>query len=156
MHLLALLLGGYAAKRLTDYPSEIRNLQSQIPDSDRDAVMGQYKKLPNDAKTSFKEALRNADVAAASKILGQDLSKYHVQLKKSGDSAEKVAAKSETSSPLPAQENIIDRVNRILAVPSSIDPDLVAEAAKRYAEAVPANSNMSITEKTKRLIEVAG
>ncbi|MDR3588539.1 MAG: hypothetical protein P4N41_02645 [Negativicutes bacterium] len=150
MHFLALLLGGLAVRQMTDYPSEIRNLKSQLPDSDRDAVLGQYKKLPNGAKASFKEALRNADVTAASQILGQDLSKYHLVLKKAGETDSDGATLPQ------AQSNIIDRVNKILAVPTSIDPDLYAEAAKRYAEAVPANSNMSIGDKTKRLLEVSG
>lgn len=154
MHFLALLLGGLAVRQATDYPSEIRNLKSQLPDSDRDAVLGQYKKLPNSAKTSFKEALRNADVAAASQILGQDLSKYHLALKKASDAGNS-GVKSESAG-APPQSNIVDRVNKILAVPTSIDPDLYAEAAKRYAEAVPANNSMSITDKTKRLLEVSG
>ena len=153
MHFLALLLGGLAAKQLTDYPSEIRNLKRQIPDSDRNPFLAQYKKLPNSAKVSFKEALRNADVTAASGILGQDLTKYHVVLKKAGDGD---GVSSESGNLPPVQSNIVDRVNKLLAVPTSIDPDLYAEAAKRYAEALPANNTMAITEKAKRLIEVSG
>jgi hypothetical protein len=155
MHFLAILLGGLGAfgvKQATDYPSEIRNLKKQIPDSDRDAFISQYKKLPASSKTSFKEALRNADVTAASQILGQDLTKFHVVLQKATDAGGDVA-KSET---LPPPSNIVDRVNKLLAVPTSIDPDLYAEAAKRYAEALPANNNLAITEKAKRLIEVSG
>ena len=154
MYFLAYLLGGLAVNQVVKYPSEIRNLKRQIPDSDQDAVLSQYKKLPNSAKTSFKEALRNADITAASQILGTDLTKYHVVLKKVGDAGSD-AAKNESSFP-PPQSNIIDRVNKLLAVPTSIDPDLYAEAAKRYAEALPANNSMSIADKTKRLLEVSG
>ena len=85
MNIFAILVGGLAAKKLTDYPSEIRNLRDQIPKTERDAVLSQYKKLSNKEKTSFKQALRNADINAASQILGQDLAKYNVVLKKKPD-----------------------------------------------------------------------
>ncbi|MDR3560670.1 MAG: hypothetical protein P4N59_04395 [Negativicutes bacterium] len=152
MNFLALLLGGLAVKQMTDYPAEIRDLRSKIPESDRDAVISQYKHLPGQSKTDFKQALRNADIVAASHILGQDLSKYNISLKKADAVAVQPAKTEEPAAP----ENIIDRVNRILAVPTDIDPDLVAEAAKRYEAAVPTRSDMSITEKTKRLTDVSG
>ena len=153
MHILALLLGGFAASQFTGYPSEINNMKGQIPKADRDAIMGQYKHLPGDAKTSFKQALRDADVAAASKILGQDLSKYNLVLKKAATAAETSQAQTPVVS---SGTDIIERVNKILAVPTGIDPELVAEAARRYEEAVPRGSSLSITEKTKKLIELSG
>jgi hypothetical protein len=150
MNFLAILLGGLAVKNVTDYPSEIRDLRKQIPPDERDAVMSQYKQLPNKSKADFKEALRNADLAAASQVLGKDLSKYNVVLNKK---ATEVAG----DAPLAQTENdFSNRVKQILAVPTpDIDPVLVAEAAKRYEAAVPSNSNMSISDKTKRLLELS-
>jgi len=63
---------------LFDYPKEIRQLQHQLPKSDRDAVMATYKKLSGKNKDSFKQALRNADVAGASAILNKDLTQYNL------------------------------------------------------------------------------
>ena len=153
MNILALLVGGLAAKQLTDYPSEIRNLRGQLPKSERDAFMQKYKALPGDSKTDFTQALRNADVAAASQILGTDLSKYSVVLKKDDASQTNATPDQPVFS---SGTDIIQRVNKILAVPTGIDPDLVAEAARRYEEAVPRGSNMSIAEKTRKIIETSG
>ena len=165
MNFLPLLLGAFAMKSMTGYPAEISNLTKQIPSSERDAVLQHYKSLPGQAKNDFKKALREADLTAASQILGEDLSRFNITLDPkavketagstefkptSGKDPEREAAGPEYNS------DIVARVNKILAVPTSIDPQLVAEAAKRYEEAVPARSAMSIDEKTKKLLEVSG
>jgi hypothetical protein len=161
MNPLFYLLGA-AANNLTDYPKEIRDLRGRVPKSERDAVLKQYKKLPRNQKSDFKAALRHADLAAASKILGQDVGKYYTEAKKNdkttADVAMKAAVETKLANVTPTQggSDIIARVNKLLAVPTSIDPDLLAEAARRYEEAVPSGSNLSITEKTKRLTDIAG
>lgn len=63
---------------LFDYPKEIKQMQNQLPQSDRDAVMATYKKLSGKNKDSFKQALRNADIAGASAILNKDLTQYNL------------------------------------------------------------------------------
>lgn len=162
MNIFAVLLGGFAVKQITDYPSEIKKLKNQLPKEDRDAFLDQYKHLANSDKKSFKQALRDADIKAASKILGQDLTKYNVVLKKQPVSDyQPIEGNPEVNGAPPKSDpasgtDIINKVNRLLAVPTSIDPELVAEAARRYEEAVPSSSNASITERTQRLLEVSG
>jgi len=70
---------------LFDYPRVIRQLRDQMPTSDRDAFINQYKKLPGKEKDAFKDALRKADGASASAILGQDLTKFKIEADKSAD-----------------------------------------------------------------------
>lgn len=152
MNFLALILGGALVKQWTDYPQEIRNLRDQLPSSDRDAVIQHYKTLPNEAKTDFKKALRNADLNAASQILGEDLSKYNIVLK-SKDSSPTATETAQAAGT--AESDFSTRINKILAEPMTVDPALVAEAAKRYEAAVPAGSDMNINEKVKRLLEIS-
>ncbi|HMM22918.1 MAG TPA: hypothetical protein PKA10_19570 [Selenomonadales bacterium] len=152
MGILGFLLGAVAVKQVTDYPPEIKKFSRQIPRSEREAVMQHYKELPGNAKADFKQALRKADVDAASQILGQDLSQYNLQLKKEA-AAKEAAAPSGAQSPL-VESDIVARINKILSEPSSIDPVLVAEAAKRYQAAL-GTGEMTITEKTKKLLEVS-
>ena len=158
MNFLALLLGAAAVKGIssaTGYPKEINEMARQIPGTERDAVLKHYKSLPGQSKDDFKKALRNADLTAASQILGEDLSRYNISFKaKTGVEA---SANSEEMPPdSTVQYDFAARINKILAVPTSIDPELVAEAAKRYEEAVPTSSKMGIDEKTKRLLSVSG
>ncbi|HWQ61067.1 MAG TPA: hypothetical protein VN521_02075, partial [Negativicutes bacterium] len=111
-----------------------------------------YKGLSGNAKTDFKTALRNADMAAASQILGQDLTKYNLAI---GKQAEPSKVNPETGEDLASPgSDFAARIDRILAVPTSIDPELVAEAAKRYEAAVPRSSGDSISDKTKKLLEL--
>lgn len=160
MNILTVLLGGaVATKKLTDYPAEIREFRDKLPKSERDAVLHQYKKLPRQAKADFKAALRNADMTAAGKILGEDLTKYNVALNKPAGEIKTVDARTADvkldNQEVPPEENIIARVNKILAVPTGIDPELVAEAARRYEECVPSGSNLAITDKTKRIVDLS-
>jgi hypothetical protein len=152
MNIFAILFGAMAVKKM-DYPSEIRDLKAKLPESERAEFLQHYKKLPNQAKTDFKTALRNADVTAASKILGEDLTKYNLALKPANGKA--IEAKVDNPETLSGESDIIARVNKILAVPTGIDPELVAEAARRYEEAVPSGSTMAITEKTQRIIDLS-
>lgn len=152
MGIFGFLLGAAAVKQVTDYPPEIKKFSRQIPNADRDAVMKHYKELPGKSKADFKQALRNADVNAASQILGQDLSQYNLQLKKEA-TAKDTTTTNDAQSPL-VESDIVARINKILATPSSIDPVLVAEAAKRYQAAL-GTGEMTITEKTKKLLEVS-
>ncbi|MBP2650923.1 MAG: hypothetical protein H6Q74_1748 [Firmicutes bacterium] len=141
------------------YPKEVRQLSSQIPRIDRDAVLRMYKKLPKQSKMDFAKALHNADPRAASQILGKDLTKYNIKLDKPQIKAAKVVRQPRqighqaTAMP-PAADNIVNRVNRILAVPTSIDPELVAAAARRYEQAVPARP--LVTTKTRPLTDCRG
>lgn len=137
---------------LFGYPKEIQQLKNQLPKSDRDAVISQYKKLSTQNKNSFKKALREADIQSASDLLGRDLSKYHLSLAKSAHSktlqpkhlvtTSSVAMPKSTDLSL-TEGTIVTRVNTLVSVPTSIDPTLVAAAAKRYEAAVPTLSASS-------------
>ena len=72
--ILAAVAGGMLAKNMTDYPAEIRKLRGQIPKDERDDFMRDYKSLPNETKTQFKQYLRDANMVEASKLIGKDLS----------------------------------------------------------------------------------
>ncbi|MBP2645057.1 MAG: hypothetical protein H6Q75_497 [Firmicutes bacterium] len=126
------------------YSKEVRQLNAQLPKCDRDAIMRMYKKLPKQAKADFAKALHNADTTAAGHILGTDLTKYNLKIDSPIAKAQikkqhpvNVQPGRENGAPMVAKENIVTRVNRILAVPTSIDPEMVAEAARRYENAVP-------------------
>jgi hypothetical protein len=147
LNFLMLLVGGMAADRMLDYPAEIRDLRRQLPKAERGEIISDYKKLPANAKVDFKAALRNADLDTASKILGEDLTKYNIVLHKT-DAPEKPA---DPNMPYSGTD-IVAKVQKLISVPTSVDPEYYAEAARRYEEAVPANSNMSITEKAQKLI----
>lgn len=67
---------------LFDYPKEIKQLQKQLPKTEQEAFLHKYKKLSSQNKTSFKQALRDADLASANKILGENLNQFHVTLMK--------------------------------------------------------------------------
>lgn len=161
MNFISLLLGAVAVNSVLPKDSpEIRQLKSQLPKEERNAVMHQYKQLSGQAKNDFKTALKNADMAAASQIIGQDLTKYNITI------GNKDAAGMAAAEPLPNPEHngpqpysggdFAARIEKILAVPTSIDPELVAEAAKRYEAAVPRGGDGTISEKAKKLIELKG
>ncbi|MBP2652544.1 MAG: hypothetical protein H6Q73_113 [Firmicutes bacterium] len=134
----------------SSYPREVRQLSAQIPRSDRNAILHMYKKLPKQAKTEFSKALKNADSDTAGRILGTDLAKYNIKIDKPvvKTRAVKMPMKPAQVGIKPAND-IITRVNRILAVPTSIDPELVAEAARRYEQAVPYVNDASSTLSSK-------
>lgn len=152
MNILALLLGGALAGSALKggEAREIRELKKQLPESDRETVLQGYKSLSGQGKTDFKTALRNADMAAASQILGQDLTKYNLAIGQK-EAPQAAATTGDMASP---ESDFAARIDRILAVPTSIDPELVAEAAKRYEAAVPRGSGGSISDKTKQLLEL--
>lgn len=147
MNLLGLLLGATAVKQLTDYPAEIRHLRKQLPKEERGAFIRDYKQLSGEAKTQFKDLLRQADLKAAGSLVGRDLTPFKAESN----------AKPEPFSSQPQEEagtDIIDRVNRILAVPTDIDPALVAEAARKYDEAaLPKGAD--IIERTNRILDLS-
>jgi hypothetical protein len=159
MNPLFILLGAAAVGSMFGggTPGEVNNIKKQMPKEEQEAFLKQYKSLSGKDKTDFKTALKNADMSAASQIIGQDLTKYNVAAAASteGNNLGDVTAmvqKSEQPT-LYATNDFADRINKILAVPTSIDPALVAEAAKKYESVVPSGSSASITEKTKKLIE---
>jgi hypothetical protein len=131
---------------LFDYPKVICQVRDQLPSSERNAFIDAYKKLPEGDKTTFKDLLGKADSAAASKILGKDLTKYNIKSSQSivgkkdklGTSQARGAQNQKTGVATSAgQGDIVTRVNKIISVPTNIDPNLAAEAARRYEEAVP-------------------
>lgn len=157
MNPLFILLGAAALGGMGGgTPGEVNNLKKQMPKEEQAAFLKQYKALSGKDKTDFKTALKNADMNAASQIIGQDLTKYNVAAAgtESSDITDvtKMIQKSEQPTLYPTND-FAARIEKILAVPTSIDPALVAEAAKRYEAVVPSGSSFSITEKTKKLIE---
>ncbi|MDT8899934.1 hypothetical protein [Anaeroselena agilis] len=149
MNIFGILLGAAAIGSLGKGEArEIRELKAKLPENERETVLKGYKQLPGQAKNDFKAALRNADMAAASQILGQDLTKYNIAAGK------KDAGVSDD--PAASANDFTARIQRILAVPTSIDPELVAEAAKRYEAAVPRGSSENIIDRTNRLLELKG
>lgn len=154
MNIFGILLGAAALGSLGKGEArEIRDLKAQLPENERATVLSGYKQLSGQAKNDFKTALRNADMAAASQILGQDLTKYNITVGKPKDEAGISAAADDSAT---AANDFAARIDRILAVPTSIDPELVAEAAKRYEAAVPRGSSENISDKTRRLLELKG
>lgn len=159
MNPLFILLGAAAVSKLGGgYPKEINNLKDQIPKDERDAFLKQYKSLSSQAKNDFKTALKNADMNTASQIIGQDLTKYNVAAARQATQAAGANAAGQLEQQTQYQEgsDFIARIEKILAVPTSIDPALVAEAAKKYEAAVPTGSNINIAEKTRKLLELQG
>lgn len=160
MNILGVLLGAIAVKQVSGDPQEINSLKRQMPKADREAFLKQYKQLPGKEKADFKAALAKADMAEAGKILGQDLSKYNVALPKPAETTkqEVQAAQANGDDPTGQTEpasDIITRINRILAVPTSIDPELVAEAARRYEESVPSAGGVA-AQIAKSRLEISG
>ncbi len=153
MNIFGILLGAAALGSLGKGEArEIRELKAQLPENERENVLQGYKQLSGQAKNDFKTALRNADMAAASQILGQDLTKYNITAGKKDEAGVSAAADDSAA----AANDFAARIDRILAVPTSIDPELVAEAAKRYEAAVPRGSTENIAYKTRRLLELNG
>ncbi len=151
MNIFGILLGAMTLGSLgKSDPKEIRELKNQLPAEERSTVLQGYKQLPSQSKSDFRAALRNADMAAASQILGQDLTKYNITL---GKKETPKTAQGDYASPA---SDFAARIDRILAVPTSIDPALVAEAAKRYEAAVPRGSTENIVDKTNKLIGLKG
>ncbi len=153
MNIFGILLGAAAISSLGKGEArEIRDLKAQLPENERKTVLAGYKQLSGQAKSDFKTALRNADMATASQIIGQDLTKYNIAVGKKDEAAFNAAADDSAL----AANDFAARIDRILAVPTSIDPELVAEAARRYEAAVPRGSSENISDKTRKLLELRG
>ena len=154
--ILAAVAGGMLAKNMTDYPAEIRKLRGQIPKDERDDFMRDYKSLPSETKTQFKQYLRDANMVEASKLIGKDLSGYSINAKGKGKN---VAA---TTEPVLSPDSIAatdngfnDRIKNILnSYQLESDPQLVAEAAKRY-DSIAGYNQMNIVDKTRKLLDVS-
>lgn len=149
--LLAAVAGGAMLKNMMDYPSEIRNLRSQMPKDERKEFIKDYKNLPHDTKTQFKKYLREANLTEAGKLIGRDLSGYTVAKKTKG------AAEAPAQAPLETVPEIDfnTRIQNILkSYPLDSDPQLVAEAAKRY-ESIAGYDQMGIVDKTRKILDVS-
>jgi hypothetical protein len=153
--ILAAIAGGFIVKSATDYPAEIRNLRSQIPKDERDSFMRDYKGLPKETKTQFKQYLREANLVEASKLIGRDLSGYTVNVKGKG---KKGIEAQEQLHAVPAEitdNGFNDRIKNILnSYPLDSDPQLVAEAAKSY-ESISGYNQMNIVDKTRKILDVS-
>lgn len=149
---------------LFDYPKEIRQLQHQLPKSDRDAVMANYKKLSGKNKDSFKQALRNADVAGASAILNKDLTQYNLASNTNTPVVKgKVKGAPHTHTHTPHTSARAQRAATGLSDGSMVNGAnnkvvvaaiLPAEVARRYAVATPANGQTKAAEGQANLIRI--
>ena len=128
--LLAVAAGGLLAKKMTDYPAEIRNLRKQMPKEEREDFIRDYKKLPSETKTQFKQYLRDANLVEAGKLIGKDLTGYNVKAKEKKE--EQQAAQAPVADA--ATDNGFNlRIRNILnSYQLDSDPQLVSEAAKQY------------------------
>jgi len=151
--LLAVAAGGLIAKQMTDYPSEIRNLRKQMPKEEREDFIRDYKSLPNDTKTQFKQYLREANLVEASKLIGKDLTSYNVKAKVKKEDQLDVQAPAADSA---ATDNGLNlRIKNILnSYQLDSDPQLVSEAAKQY-EKIAGYNEMNIVDKTRKLLDVS-
>lgn len=154
--LLAAVAGGLLVKNVTDYPAEVRNLRSQIPKDERDHFMRDYKSLSKDTKAKFKQYLREANLAEAGKLIGKDLSLYSINVKGKGKGEKAVVSSVENPFSTETTDNgFSDRIKNILSsYQLDSDPQLVAEASKRYEE-ISGYNQMGIEEKTRKLLDVS-
>lgn len=151
--LLAVAAGGLIAKQMTDYPSEIRNLRKQMPKEEREDFIRDYKQLPNDTKTQFKQYLREANLVEASKLIGKDLTSYNVKAKAKKEEQLEVQAPVDDSAATDNGFNL--RIKNILnSYQLDSEPQLVADAAKQY-EKIAGFNEMNIVDKTRKLLDVS-
>ncbi|WP_346355083.1 hypothetical protein [Azotosporobacter soli] len=156
MNILGFLAGALGIQSLTDYPKSITTLKNRLPKEEQDAFIHDYKKLSASDKTQFKEYLKQADLQDAGKMIGHDLSKVQsaytktvpTDTKASKDTASAAPA---TASPL-AQLDFSARIQQILQTATpSVDPLLLAEAAKKY-QALQLDG-LPFAERHKRIME---
>jgi hypothetical protein len=152
--ILAAIAGGAIVKSMTDYPSEIRNLRKQLPKEERDEFMKDYKSLPNETKTQFKQYLRDANMVEAGKLMGRDLSSYTANTK--GKDTKTAATTAQNPLAVENTDNgFNDRIKNILnSYQLDSDPQLVAEAAKRY-DSIAGYNDMNIVDKTRKILDVS-
>ena len=151
--LLAAAAGGVIVKNMTDYPPDIRNLRRQIPKEERDDFIREYKGLSRESKTQFKQYLREANLAEAGKVIGRDLSGFvaNAKAKKSATTPEQAPVSTET----PDDNGFNTRIKNILnSYPLESDPQLVADAAKRY-ESIADYNQLNIVDKTRKILDVS-
>ena len=154
--LLAAVAGGVLAKNMMDYPAGIKNLRRQIPKDERDDFMREYKGLSKESKTQFKKFLSEANLAEAGKLISRDLSGYNVKGKAKGTKTAVTSAQTATLvADTAANNGINERVKNLLnSHQLDSDPQLVAEAAKRY-EKISGYNQMNIVDKTRKLLDVS-
>ncbi|HWR31483.1 MAG TPA: hypothetical protein VN631_16815 [Negativicutes bacterium] len=154
--ILAAVVGGMVVKNMTDYPSEIRKLRGQIPKDEREDFMRDYKSLPNQTKTQFKQYLREANMVEAGKLIGKDLSGYSINAKGNEKNATATPVLDASQDSVGNTSNgFNERIKNILnSYQLDSDPQLVAEAAKRY-ESISGYNQMNIVEKTRTLLDVS-
>lgn len=157
--LLGAIAGGLLLKGATDYPSEIKNLRNQMSKDEREDFMRDYKSLPNDTKTQFKQYLRDANLAEAGKLIGKDLSSYTTNAKNSKQQqnmAKAAGAAGMTDETAPVTEDAFTtRIKNILnAAQFDFDPQLVVEAAKQY-ENISGSTQLSFADKTRKMLDVS-
>ena len=151
--LLAVAAGGLIAKQMTDYPSEIRNLRKQMPKEEREDFIRDYKQLPNDTKTQFKQYLREANLVEASKLIGKDLTSYNVKAKAKKE--EQLEVQVPVADSVATDNGFNLRIQNILnSYQLDSDPQLVSEAAKQY-EKIAGYNEMNIVDKTRKLLDVS-
>lgn len=147
---------GILVKNITDYPSEIRSLRSRIPKEERADFIRDYKGLSKEEKNRFKRYLNEANLVEAGKIIGRDISRYRLPVKngkkqQANPSVQEAGGRSEDS----ADHGLNQRIKNILGMyPLESDPQLVAEAAKRY-ESLAGFNQMNIVDKTRRILDVS-
>ena len=151
--LLAVAAGGLIAKNMTDYPAEIRNLRKQMPKEEREDFIREYKQLPNETKTQFKQYLREANLVEASKLIGKDLTSYNVKAKEKKE--EQQAALTPAADAAATDNGFNLRIKNILnSYQLDSDPQLVSEAAKQY-EKIAGYNEMNMVDKTRKLLDVS-
>ena len=153
--ILAAVAGGALVKNMTDYPSEIKSLRRQIPKEDRSEFMREYKNLPTETKTRFKQFLREANMVEAGKLIGRDLSGYTMSAKWKGKTNTETPAQIAQLTDPAVGTGFNERIKNILnSYQLDSDPQLVAEAAKRY-ESISGYNQMNIVDKTRKLLDVS-
>ena len=158
--LLGALAGGLLFKNMTGYPSEIRNLQRQMPKDEREDFTRDYKSLSGETKTQFKKYLREANLVEAGRLIGKDLSGYAATVAKNAKQAEQKieanAVGSENGDIISTGDNAFtERIKNILnAAQFDFDPQLVTEAAKCYDKISDCNQ-LNMMDKTRKMLDVS-
>lgn len=152
MHFIGLLAGVLGVKRLTGYPQSITQLKQRLPKDEQDAFIADYKKLPPNDKTQFKDYLSRADYQSAGNLIGHDFKTLATaQAAPENTKTSDKDGKADTKEAPLAQLDFSARINQILQTSTpSIDPTLVAEAAKKY-QAIDM-SGLTFAERQKKIL----
>ncbi len=162
--ILGVGLASMIFRNATDYPAEIRSLRRQMTGEDRKAFLNDYKHLPKETKTQFKQLLRDANMTEAGKLVNRDLSSYKPassqELYGNGEYVDDSyippeQQKIDISPQLQRNKDFMARIESILNVPiPEIDPAQVVEAAKRY-ENISVLNQGNIVDKTRKILDVS-